>query len=81
MVFKSNSTLLYARHEQLTFAVRAAQPLVTNCFVIEASQLFDIGQNLVDCHSNGVDVLNGAEEQLVREPHCLVISGAVSFRA
>jgi hypothetical protein len=34
--------IFFATHEQLTFTVCAAQALITNWFVIEASQLFDI---------------------------------------
>ena len=37
-----NPVLLFPMRVQLTFTVSAAQALITNCFVIEASQLFDI---------------------------------------
>ena len=65
----------------LTFAVRAAQALITDCFVIETTQLFDIRQYLVYCHGDGVHVLSGAEEELVWEPHRFLIRGAISLRA
>src|ERR1700730_11906853 len=64
---------------QLTFAVRTAEPLVANCFVIHSSQLFDIRQDFLYSLHDGVHVLRGAKKVLMRKPHCFVIRGTIRF--
>src|ERR1700677_473759 len=47
-----------------TLAVRARQPLVANCFVIQVAQALDILEHLVHRLHDGVDVSPWAEEDL-----------------
>ena len=61
---------------QLTFPVGAAQFLVTDGFVIKASQFFDIREDLVDRIGDRICVFVAAEEILVRKPHGLMICRA-----
>src|SRR5260370_33506282 len=64
---------------KLALTVRAAEPLIANCFVIQSAQLLDIGNDFMDCIGNSVHIFNGAAEELMRQPHCFLIRSAIRF--
>src|SRR5271169_6737814 len=65
----------------LTFAIGPAQPLVANGLMVQGTQFFNVLENFVDRVGNRIDILPAAQEKLMHEPHCLVISSSVRLHA
>jgi hypothetical protein len=63
----------------LTFAIRAAELLIADGFVIEATQFFAVIENFVDGVGDRFGIFGAAEEKIMRKPDRFVIGGALGF--
>jgi hypothetical protein len=65
------------QNTQLTLPVGAAKLLVTDGFVVKASQFFAIREDLVNRIGDRICVFAATEEILVRKPHGLMVCRAL----